>query len=373
MKEREKMAEFQLHSNCLCSNTIIPNRFIDEYMTAANGEFVKVYLYLLRALSSNTMQCSISAIADHFDHTEADVIRALKYWDKMQLISLEYDKNNNICGLHFIDLNQTSGDNSRQIAASIIPDTSSIPITQATTKKKATKRNPQPSKKSYTLNEVKGFRSNPDISELFFIIESYLKHPLSESDINIVLYWYDQLSFGSDLIIYLTEYCISEGHSSLRYMDKVAQNWHENQITTIDAAKNASMLHNQSTYTVMKAMGITGRNLVDRELTYIKRWTSKYCFGLDIIKEACDRTIAATQKPNFEYAERILSNWYSKQVHTMDDIAAIDQEYTRTKTTSGGSRNHSSSTRKSNSFNNFNQRDYDYEQLEKVLLTTSVE
>ena len=47
----------------------ISNFFIDYYMTDANGEFVKVYLYLIRLLNSK-QQISVAEIADHFNLTE---------------------------------------------------------------------------------------------------------------------------------------------------------------------------------------------------------------------------------------------------------------------------------------------------------------
>ena len=60
--------------------TYVPNTFIDKYMTHADGEFVKIYLYLLRCMNSPDTPFSISGTADKFDHTEKDVRRALKYW-----------------------------------------------------------------------------------------------------------------------------------------------------------------------------------------------------------------------------------------------------------------------------------------------------
>ena len=50
-------------------------------MTQANGEYVKIYLYLLRNLNQSAQNVSLSAIADHFDCTERDILRALKYWE----------------------------------------------------------------------------------------------------------------------------------------------------------------------------------------------------------------------------------------------------------------------------------------------------
>ena len=73
-----EMADIRLH-NKLNTVTNVPNRFIDEYMTNANGEFVKIYLYLLRCMNTPDCDFSISMIADKLEHTERDVTRALKY------------------------------------------------------------------------------------------------------------------------------------------------------------------------------------------------------------------------------------------------------------------------------------------------------
>ena len=62
--------------------TVLTNNFIDNYMPEANGEFVKVYIYLLRLLSDASIPFSLEQMADHFFCTERDIVRALKYWEK---------------------------------------------------------------------------------------------------------------------------------------------------------------------------------------------------------------------------------------------------------------------------------------------------
>ena len=66
--------------------TAVPDEFIDEYMAAANGEYVKVYLYLLR---HGAEELEISRIADALNHTEADVRRALPYWQRAGVLAAD--------------------------------------------------------------------------------------------------------------------------------------------------------------------------------------------------------------------------------------------------------------------------------------------
>ena len=77
-------------------------------MKDANDAQLKVYLYLIRMMNAN-LPTSVSDIADKFNHTEKDVLRALKYWEKNRLLSLEYDESKSLIGIHLLDLNKTTG------------------------------------------------------------------------------------------------------------------------------------------------------------------------------------------------------------------------------------------------------------------------
>ncbi len=375
------MASIHLHSDCPNTMTSVSNRFIDHFMPEANGEFVKVYIYLLRCINSPDAVVSVSTIADLFEHTEKDVIRALKYWEKVKLIQIEYDSDKSISGICFLGEDSASAGSasaSSKISHDAVSENSvsrataqaktNVRSASAHTESTSAKNGKALSKKEYTLDEIKAFQKDEDISELFFIIETYMKHPLGTTDINTVLYWHETLHFSTELIVYLVEYCISKGHSSMRYMDKVALGWCDNNITTVEQAKENSAAHSQVYYGVMKALGISGRNLVDSETSLVQKWSKEYGFDMELIQEACKRTIIATHQPSFEYTDSILSNWYKNHVHTLKDIARLDTAYVKTKKSTA----EAPTTSNKNKFNNFNQRKYDYDEYEKMLLTTSV-
>ena len=80
----------------LCTNHIPPittiyNSFIEDYMPAANGSYVKVYLYIAKCLQAKESNFSISSLADQLENTEKDILRALMYWEKKSM-SLNRDK-----------------------------------------------------------------------------------------------------------------------------------------------------------------------------------------------------------------------------------------------------------------------------------------
>ena len=413
------MTAINISSDIATSFTTVSDIFIDQYMPKANGEFVKVYLYLLRATGSGAGIATISEIADHFSNTEADIIRALNYWASEGILQVQTGADGQIMGINLCSLSVSGMQAAQSNIQSAVADNAAQNNLQNGVVNNATQNNlqngvvnnaaqnistanirmqdsvveklknqatdkPAPSQKEYTLDEIKEFRKNPDISELFFIIETYLKHTLSSTDTNMVLYWLDKLHFSTDLVEYLVEYCITKGHSSLRYMNKVALGWADAGIKTVDQAKDDAAAHSQIYYSVMKALGITGRNLVDSEVSLINKWVGEYGFDIELVKAACSKTISAIQKPSFEYTDSILANWRKKDVHTLKDVEVLDANFAKankasatgssqsTNAANGSSKPKSNNSSSKNKFNNFNQRNNDYDKLEKLFLNSTV-
>lgn len=400
------MTAINISSDIATSFTTVSDIFIDQYMPKANGEFVKVYLYLLRATGSGAGIATISEIADHFSNTEADIIRALNYWASEGILQLQSGADGQIMGINLCSLSVSGmqaaqsniqsavADNAAQnnLQNSVVNNaaqnisTADIRMQDSVVEKlkSQTTDKASSSQKEYTLDEIKEFRKNPDISELFFIIETYLKHTLSSTDTNMVLYWLDELHFSTDLVEYLVEYCITKGHSSLRYMNKVALGWADAGIKTVDQAKDDAAAHSQIYYSVMKALGITGRNLVDSEVSLINKWVGEYGFDIELVKAACSKTISAIQKPSFEYTDSILTNWRKKDVHTLKDVEVLDANFAKankasatgssqgTNAANDSSKPKSNNSSSKNKFNNFNQRNNDYDKLEKLFLNSTV-
>lgn len=413
------MTAINISSDIATSFTTVSDIFIDQYMPKANGEFVKVYLYLLRATGSGAGIATISEIADHFSNTEADIIRALNYWASEGILQVQTGADGQIMGINLCSLSVSGMQAAQSNIQSAVADNAAQNNLQNSVVNNATQNNLQnsvvnnaaqnistvntrmhdsvveklksqtpdkaaSSQKEYTLDEIKEFRKNPDISELFFIIETYLKHTLSSTDTNMVLYWLDELHFSTDLVEYLVEYCITKGHSSLRYMNKVALGWADAGIKTVDQAKDDAAAHSQIYYSVMKALGITGRNLVDSEVSLINKWVGEYGFDIELVKAACSKTISAIQKPSFEYTDSILANWKKKDVHTLKDVEVLDANFAKankasatgssqgTNAANGSSKPKNNNSSSKNKFNNFNQRNNDYDKLEKLFLNSTV-
>lgn len=349
------MSDLRIYQDNYVNSTVISNRFIDEYMTSANDAQLKIYLYLIRMMSAR-LSTSISDIADKFNYTEKDVMRALKYWEKQKLLTLECDEHKNVTGIHLLDF-APSSPSVTDVPVPAVSVTGAAPFAAVVP---ISPREGTYVKPNYTTDELKAFKSNEETARLLFVAEQYLKKTLSPNDVRTILFISDKLEFSEDLIDYLIQYCVDRDKKDMRYIEKVAISWAQQGITTPKQAARLAGKYDKSVYDIMKALGKNGAP-TQAEAGYIKRWTKEYAFTPDVIYEACERTVLATDKHRFEYADSILSSWYKAGVHHKSDIRPLDEQYKKTKTTG--------TVTGANAFNQFKQNTYDFDVLERELLS----
>lgn len=369
------MKPITLHTNHMNDVTIISNIFIDEYMPKANGSFVKVYLYLLRLLSSSDKIVSVAVIADCLEDSEKDIIRALNYWDKSGVLTLEKDRKDTIIGITINDLTNIDQTAFNEIAASSslidenIDQLDSEDSNQITTISKDDMDEAKTFEKpTYSPSQIEALTKNDEVKWLMNIIEIYLERLLKPTDIQLILFLYENVGFSVELIMYLYEYCVSKNKKNSSYIEAVALKWAEEGIDTVEKAEATSIAYNANFNAVSKAFGLN-RMPGAIEQKFITKWINTYAFNIDIIVEACNRTILATQKPDFKYADKILESWFKKGVHHLSDIEKLDLEHA--KASASSSKSSSVSKQTTNKFNAFPQRTYtatDYSSLEQRLL-----
>ena len=367
------MKRLSLSSSQVNTITTVSNAFIDDFMMDANGEFVKVYIYLLRHSSSTDI--SMGDIADRLNLTEKDVIRALKYWDQKSVLSVTF-KGNEPESITILELNSAS-QASKETAVTLsevdtvetaetIIDTAVETTTEATIETASATR---PDKNAYSPAQIKHLKEQEDIQELLFIVEQYIGKTLSGADVNTVIYIHNGLGFSPDLVEYLVEYCVINNHTSLRYIEKVALAWHSQGISNINDAKEAAAIRSKRTVAVTRAFGLNDRNLTPIELDFINRWYDEYGFDPIIVEEACKRTILTMSKPNFSYTDGILRKWKNANLHTLEDLKNFDAGYRAKITVPAG--NKTNVAKSTNKFNNFSQRTYNFEEMEKNLISNN--
>ena len=352
------MARIALYKDNYADSTVVSNLFIDEYMKDANDAQLKVYLYLLRMMNAK-QATSVSDIADKFNHTEKDIIRALKYWEKQQLMELDFDQDKALVGIH-MHTPEEALSHSASPAGKFVPSSGEIALVpQVSTAVQA----PLFMKPVYSAEQLLEFKSRENTAQLLFITETYIGKPLTPSEIKTILFFTDELRFSDDLIDYLLQYCVGKGKKDFKYIEKVAISWAEQGISTPEEAQKQGGQYSKDVYDIVKALGSSNMP-TEAEIGFINRWTVDFCFSKDIILEACRRTVLAVNSNRFKYADALLKNWHEQNVKQTSDILKLDENYRqKKKTQSTASRTYT------NRFNQFAQNTYDFDALEKELLS----
>jgi DnaD/phage-associated family protein len=374
------MTKLTLTNYALGNTTVLENEFIDHHMVKANGEYVKVYLLLLRHMNRPDGMMSVSEMADILECTENDVRRALKYWKKQELLDYcEQTETGNAASIPV----SAERDNIAVVPTGRIERALSDPANTdytvaipacSTSSTAADLADLKPAASEAPNTNIQQYRSRnerKEFKELLFVAEQYLGKTLSSVDIDMITYFYDTLHMSAELIEYLIEYCVENGHKSMHYIQKVALSWNEQKIITVSEAKSSTVLYNKNCYSILNAYGIKGRAPAPSEIAYIRRWNDEYGFSLDLILEACNRTMNTIHQPNFEYTDTILKNWREKNVRHSKDIDALDANYMKEKERRKKSAVKTAATSKSsknNKFNNFSGRSYDMDSLERRLV-----
>lgn len=326
------MDQVTLSSDLFCDALVIPGAAVEKCLREANESQIKIYLYLLKCGSDTP---TVSSIADYFNYSEQDVKRALRFWNGR----IRAEKAGKADKADKADKAQTGGN---------VVEFSG--------------------RSSWSKEKTAKLMEKPDVSQLMFVAEKYMGRPIKPDEVSSILYIYDELGFPADLVVYLLEYCISNDKRSMKTIEEEAVSWKEAGVATLAAAKKLTRHVPKEMKAVLEALGFPAdHQSVEAEIAFVRRWTERYGYGMDIIGEACSRTVLATGRPNFKYANGILKKWHDAGVSKPADIAAAEDEFRAKAAASAGETSAKKSTKK---FHNFTERQYDYDSLAKEIITS---
>ncbi|MCH5251436.1 MAG: DnaD domain protein [Lachnospiraceae bacterium] len=357
--------------------TQISNLFIRTYMPTANGNFVKVYLYLKMVCEhSEEKDLSVSKLADLMECTENDILRALRYWNREGLLEMQEEDGE----ISRILLRDTPGtDTAEAVSHETISDMAATgdtePEIETNTEIEAgiESENPVetaepdlPDKHTYTPLQAEALVKDIEIEKTITRVEALLGIPVSPAHLQLILYFMCDIGFSSELLVTLYETALKKGKKQPRYIEAIGISWAKQGIQTPEEAKQESESFSGTYSLVAKALGIS-RNLAPAEREIIDSWNT-YHFADSIIKEACKRTVLQTGDTSLHYVSKILKDWHEKQVISLKDIEKCDESYQRQKRSVAGGKKIIPAQ---NQFQNFPQRSYsknEYSSLEKQLL-----
>lgn len=296
----------------------IDKGFIERELPTAPPLYVSVYLMTLAAAGE-----SAAEIAKRLNATETDVLRAWLYWKERGFLG---------------------------------------------GKENAPRQKPLPAARpDYSPQELVQYAKHPEVQRLFGTAQQKLGRMLSQQDMSMLFSLYDWLGLPIDVIELLVSYCTANGHRGTRYIEKVALNWAEEGIDTVEKAAASIELRKTGFRAVLQAFGQGNRLPVPAEEAYMKKWLQTYALPTDVVRLACERTVLQTGKPSFAYADRILESWRKAGVKTLADVEAQDAAFAAKKSREAPAEKPAAKPApRKNRFINYTQSEWDFAELERL-------
>lgn len=278
-------------------NTILSNEFIDLYMTTSNHTYVVIYILALRM--SELGNVNSKEIAKQLKLLESDVINAFIYWEEKKLLKISslnektlavFSKNNMIKQDEVVNLIE---------------------------------------KPTYSIIKIEEHRQNDhELRDLFTFAQTEFGGDLFDyNEINTLFGLYEWLKLPIDVIKYLISYAVLNNSKNMNYIEKVAIDWSEHNIKTVDDAQKYLKSLNNSVYTtVLKACGIFDPP-AKIQIEFIDKWINEYKMDLEVILHCVDYSIILKNKTNFPYIDSILKAWHEKGLKTVDEIKKSTEEF----------------------------------------------
>ena len=221
--------------------TLVANEFLDRYMPEANGEYVKVYLYLLK---NRVGGIDIGTIAENLHLTEGDVRRALKYWEEQGILTRGKKAScaGKTDGMEAGKAKETGARRKEAGKASVLSsaaETAEDGARRGSAEQRFLDR--EEVRRLYKRAEgaaaLDRLSRDAEFSQLLFVVQKYMSKILTDRDQQVFAYLYDGLKMPCDVLEYLVEYCVQSGHTGMRYIETVGLDWVDSGIRDVEAAK----------------------------------------------------------------------------------------------------------------------------------------
>lgn len=245
----------------MCAVTPVENLFLSQYMPAAPGEYVKVYLFGL-------MQCTDPAqtydMAGALGIAEADIVEAYRYWESLGLVRL------------------CAGE---------------PPVAEYRSLSGLIRAAKQPQRRYAALITA---LQNPLGTRV-----------LSGTELSRVYDWIEVYDMEEAAVVMLVRHCVARkgARVSINYMDAVARNWADRAILTVEAVEaylKAQEEAGSGAQAVLKRFNLARRPTAD-ELALYEKWTNAWGFDEAAVLAACVET-TGSMKPSFKYLDAILES-----------------------------------------------------------------
>lgn len=283
---------FEQNFSLLFDDINIPEIFISEYLTAANGDYVKLYMYCFY-LCKHKIDISPLDLSQKLSLPISTIEQGLKYWEENEVL-IKKGKSYIVADLKQLEVNKLY----------------------------------KPKLALSTEDAIKNTEKNVYRSQAITAVnEMFFQGLMSEawfSDINLL---FSKYMFDEDVVISLFNYCYTRQALHRKYLFTVADAWSKSGVKTQNDLDRYSINYEKATQikkSIAKKLGLV-RKLSEYEEAYVEKWFFEFNYPMDVIEIALRKTTSKTN-PNFDYLDKILTDWHERNLNTTDEINTFMKE-----------------------------------------------
>lgn len=302
--------EYRLDLGAWGSVFAVPSELVDRHLKLAGAVQLKVILYLLRHSGEGL---SAEDIAAALNQPPADVRDSMLYWESTGLVK--------ICEGEITPPPAAADPEKIQPAAE-----KPAVIAPVTSVKETKTEKPEPVKKSRALSRPekpdhaylsRRMAEDESVAFLMRYADEIFGRLLSVSDKATLLLIHETDGLPVDVILMLLQYAKDIDKCNMRYIEKLAISWSEDEITTTDRAdeKIKSLTEGRSAAgRVQRIFGIEQHSPTEKEIAFAQKWVCEMGFTDEMLRYAYELCVDAKQKYIPKYVDTILSRWAAQGI-----------------------------------------------------------
>lgn len=289
----------------------VPSNVVDKYIKLASGNSLKLLLYLLRhggeVFTDEKLRSELG-----FEE-KGELEDAALFWVQRGMI-----RANSKDSLALAPASPAEPSDA-PIENSVAPVKRSVPLAKPT---------------AVSSKEIAdSIKNSPEIKALFDNTESLLGRMLTSRDKQEIANITGYYELPCEVALMLIGYCKNRKEkygkkASISYISKIAKNWSEEEIMTVQLAdEKIRLLEKQESIEerICKKMGLASRPTADT-VSFIQAAVDRG-FSEDMIMLAYDKTVDGTGKWTPSYANKIIESWKKSGITTPIEAERSDEEF----------------------------------------------
>ncbi len=267
------------------SNTTLPDIFFTEYLPEANGDYIKIYLYIL-FLSKYDKDIKVNDLCKKLGIPLKVIQDGMKYWEDAGVIT-------------------------RKNTGYIINNLQEKELHQLYRPKVA-----------LSAEQIqKSAENQARAKTIDYINNRYFSGLMPVSWYPDIELWFKKYGFDDQVMITLFDYCFNKSALHKNYVQVVADAWAKNNIKTYDDLENYYEKQekvNKMASMISKKLSLA-RQLTQYEHAYIEKWFLDFGYSFDVVEIALKKTTSKVN-PSFEYIDKLITDWHERGFKTVDQV-----------------------------------------------------